>query len=58
MIEIRIVEHELGTRTEIQYRFALFPADASGSLCVPYMNNMWSNWRTAEWVRAEDIENE
>lgn len=54
MIELRIVEHELGVKPEIQYRFALFPADASGSLCVPNENSMWSNWQTAEWVRAED----
>ncbi len=58
MIELRIVEHEMGVKPEIQYRFVLFTADASGSLCPPDENNMWSTWKTAEWVKAEDIENE
>jgi len=42
MIEMRIVEIGDGCRPEIQYRFVLFTADASGALCPPNENNMWS----------------
>jgi hypothetical protein len=62
MIEMRIVEHELGVKPDIQYRFVLSTADAS----VPFMNTsmnlimpnsfVWSEWKTAEWVKAETLE--
>ena len=62
MIELRIVEHELGVKPDIQYRFVLFTADTS----VPFMNTsmnsimpnsfIWSEWKTAEWVKAETLE--
>ena len=52
MIELRIVEHELGVRPEIQYRFVLFTTDASGALCPPNENSFYSDWRTAEWVKV------
>ena len=58
MIEMRVVLHENRINPEIQYRFALFPADASGTLCPPNPDMKWSSWQTAEWVKAEDIENE
>jgi len=58
MIELRIVENGMGMRTDIQYRFMLFTVDASGSLCPPNENMMWSEWRTAEWVTAEEIKND
>ncbi len=54
MIELRIVEHELGVKPEIQYRHMRFTIDASGALCPPDGANMWSAWQTAEWVKAED----
>jgi len=64
MIEIRVVENELGVKPEIQYRFVRFISDAS----VPFMNTsmnlimqnsfVWSEWKTAEYVKAEEIENE
>ena len=63
MIELRIVEHELGVKPEIQYRFVLSTADAS----VPFMNTsmnfimpnsfVWSEWKTCPYVKAEEIEN-
>ena len=57
MIEMRIVDNGPMCRPEFQYRFVLFTADASGSLCPPDPDNMWSEWKTAEWVKAEEIEN-
>ena len=53
MIEIRIVEHGLGMRSEIQYRYHIFTTDASGGLC-PF--GEWSEWKTAPWVKAETLE--
>ena len=54
MIELRIVENELGMKSDIQYRFMLFTTDVSGSLCPPNPDMKWSEWRTAEWVKADD----
>ena len=53
MIEIRIVEHGLGMRSEIQYRnWVLF--DEYGGLCPPTPSReLWSEWKTAPWVKAE-----
>jgi hypothetical protein len=56
MIELRIVENELGMKSDIQYRFMLFTTDVSGSLCPPNPDMKWSEWRTAEYVKAEEIE--
>jgi hypothetical protein len=53
MIEMRIVEHELGVRPEIQYRFVLFTANVTGALCPPNEESFWSPWQTAPWVKAE-----
>ena len=60
MIEIRVVENELGVKPEIQYRFVLSTADAS----VPFVNTsmnlimpnsfVWSEWRTAPYVKYEE----
>ena len=55
MIELRVLHNNLWERPEIQYRFVFFTTDASGGLCPPDENNMWSEWRTAEWVVAEDL---
>jgi hypothetical protein len=58
MIEMRIVEHELGVKPEIQYRFMLFPIGQGGYLCPPNPDMKWSEWRTVEYVTAEEIEND
>ena len=58
MIELRIVENELGVKPDIQYRFMLFTTDASGGLCPPNENMKWSEWRTAPYVNVEEIEND
>ncbi len=60
MIEMRVVLHKNRINPEIQYRFVLSTADAS----VPFVNTsmnlimpnsfVWSEWKTAEWVKAED----
>jgi hypothetical protein len=64
MIELRIVENELGMKPDIQYRFVISTDDAS----VPFMNTsmnlimpnsfVWSEWMTAPYVKAEEIEND
>ena len=61
MIELRIVEHELGVKPDIQYRFVISTDDAS----VPFMNTsmnlimsnsfVWSEWKTAPYVKAKEI---
>ena len=56
MIEIRIVENELGMKSDIQYRFMLFSVDASGALCPPNPDMKWSEWRTCPYVKYEEIE--
>jgi hypothetical protein len=52
MIEIRVVDHGLGVRPEIQYRYELNEhekwLDCNNELVE------WSWWETAEWVMAED----
>jgi hypothetical protein len=58
MIELRIVENELAMKPDIQYRFMLFSVDASGALCPPNPDMKWSEWRTAEYVKAEEIVND
>ena len=64
MIELRIVENELGMKPDIQYRFVISTDDAS----VPFMNTsmnlimpnsfVWSEWKTAPYVKAEEIVND
>jgi hypothetical protein len=58
MIELRIVENEMGMRPELQYRYHIFTTDASGGLCPPSIYGEWSEWKTAEWVKAEEIVND
>ncbi len=55
MIELRIVENELGVKPDIQYRHYIFTTHASGSLC-PF--GEWSEWKTCPCVKAEEIEND
>jgi hypothetical protein len=52
MIELRIVEQELGVRPEIQYRYKLPEIEQ----WVDRHFNLveWSDWQTAEYVKAED----
>jgi len=56
MIELRIIENELGVKPDIQYRFMLFSVGQGGYLCPPNPDMKWSEWRTAEYVTAEEIE--
>jgi len=56
MIEMRVVLHENRINPEIQYRYHIFTVDASGALCPPSIYEEWSEWKTAEWVRAETLE--
>jgi hypothetical protein len=55
MIEIRIVEHELGVRPEIQYRFMFLITDAYTG-AVYKKGEIWTDWQTAEWVKAETLD--
>lgn len=57
MIEMRIVDNGF-YGMEYQYRFVLFTADASGSLCPPDPDNMWSDWKVASYVNLMEIEND
>jgi hypothetical protein len=56
MIELRIVENELGVKPDIQYRYKLPESEQ----WFDSKNNLveWSFWETAEWVKAEEIEND
>jgi hypothetical protein len=56
MIEMRVVEYGLGMRSEIQYRYHIFTTDASGGLCPPNSNNIWSDWQTAKYVSLMETE--
>lgn len=57
MIEIRVVDAGPMCRPEIQYRFMRFISDAySGAMYKK--GEIWSEWRTAPYVNAEDIKNE
>jgi hypothetical protein len=57
MIELRIVEHELGVKPEIQYRFMRFISNAyTGAMYKK--GEIWSEWKTAPYVNAEDIKGE
>ncbi len=57
MIEMRVVLHKNRINPEIQYRYMKFAIDPpSGCLCPDYGNDMWSAWQTAEWVKAETLE--
>ena len=57
MIEMRIVEIGDGCRPEIQYRHHLFATNTSVNRCPPDYEE-WSDWKTATYVKAEEIENE
>ena len=54
MIELRIVEHEMWVKPEIQYRYK---NQLSKGCIAPPDWEEWSEWKTAEWVKAEEIEN-
>lgn len=63
MIEMRIVDHGLGVRPEIQYRFITYPNTVVELLDPPNSHPRiitenvisWSEWKTAEYVKLEDI---
>ena len=56
MIELRIVENELGVKPDIQYRYKLPEYEQ----WLDFKNELveWSFWETAEYVKAEEIEND
>lgn len=53
MIELRIVENELGMKPEIQYRYK---NQLSHGCIAPLDWKEWSEWKTAEWVKAETLD--
>jgi hypothetical protein len=55
MIEMRIVDNGPMCRPEFQYRHYILGIDASGGFCP---GNGWSEWKTAEWVKREETEND
>lgn len=54
MIEIRIVDNGPMYRPDFQYRHLILGADDSGSYVI---EDTWSDWKTAEYVKAEEIYN-
>jgi hypothetical protein len=57
MIELRIVEHELGMKPEIQYRYQVFHYDwYEGKVRPPTQGNDWSEWKTCPYVKADTLE--
>ena len=57
MIEMRIVDNGLMCRPDFQYRHhILITDDYSGA--VYKKGEVWSEWKTAPYVKAEEIENE
>ena len=52
MIELRIVEHELWVKPEIQYRYKLSEQEQWYDTKLKLVE--WSDWETAEYVKAED----
>ena len=55
MIEMRIVDNGPMCRPEFQYRHLILGADEFGDYVI---EDTWSKWKTAEWVKAEEIEND
>ena len=53
MIEMRIVENELGMKPEIQYRYK---NQLSKGCIAPPDWKEWREWKTAEWVKAETLD--
>ena len=54
MIEIRVVLHENRINPEIQYRYK---NQLSKGCIAPPDWEEWSEWKTAHYVNAGDIEN-
>ena len=58
MIEMRIVESE-GCRPEFQYRYHQLEYDwYEGKVNPPVRGENWSEWKTAPYVKVEEIEND
>ena len=55
MIEMRIIDNGPMCRPEFQYRHLILGADQFGDYVI---EDTWSKWKTAEWVKAEEIEND
>jgi hypothetical protein len=57
MIEMRVVLHKNRINPEIQYRYQVFHYDwYEGKVRPPTQGNDWSAWQTAEWVKAETLD--
>ena len=58
MIEMRIIDNGPMCRLEFQYRYHIFTTDISGGLCPPsiYESELRSEWKTAEWIKADDYQ--
>jgi hypothetical protein len=55
MIEMRVVDNGLMCRPDFQYRYKnQLP---QGCIAPPYWKE-WSDWETAHYVKAEEIEND
>ena len=54
---MRIVENELGIRPDIQYRYMFLITDAYTGV-VHKKGEIWSEWKTAPYVKLEEIKNE
>ena len=52
MIEMRVIDNGPMCRPDFQYRYTL-PRDERYYELVE-----WSDWETAEWVNAKEIEND
>ncbi len=55
MIEMRVLETEIDDFPVIQYRHHMLRVDASGALCPPPYEYVWSEWKTAPYLTTEDI---
>jgi hypothetical protein len=53
MIEMRVVLHKNRINPEIQYRYK---NQLSHGCIAPPDWKEWSEWKTAEWVKAETLE--
>ena len=52
---MRIVDNGLMYRPDFQYRYQVFHYDwYEGKVRPPTQGNDWSDWKVAEWIKADD----
>lgn len=51
LVQMRVVQKDVGEQPQIQYRFNIPAVDASGALCP---SSYYSKWETAPWVTTEE----